>query len=96
MYFALYLFKGIKVPGGVEPLYSTGCRTFAFTKNLKDSHLEKSTLLSSAQLQSSQHALLRSVLAPCEEFKCLSCSSWKQFQHHLPQRKDFSGSQDDF
>lgn len=51
MYFALYHFNRIKVHGGVEPLYSTGCRIFAFTKDLKDSHLEKSTLLGSALLK---------------------------------------------
>lgn len=51
-YFALYLFKGIKVHGGVEPLYSTGCRMFALTEDPKDSHLEKSASLGSAPLQS--------------------------------------------
>lgn len=48
MYFALYCFK--------EPLHSTGCRMFAFTKDLKDLHLGKPTVSGSAPQHSSQHA----------------------------------------
>lgn len=46
--FARYHFK--------EPLYSTGCRMFAFTKDLKDLHLGKPTVHGSALQHSSQHA----------------------------------------
>lgn len=95
MYFTFYHFKGIKGHGGIEPPYSTGYRTSAFTKDL-DSHLEKSTLHGFALLQNSQQALLHSLLAPCEESKHLTRRSWEIFQHHPPQRKGFSGSQDDF
>lgn len=49
MYFALYHFK--------EPLHSTGCRTLAFTEDLKDLHLGMPTVSGSALQHSSQHAL---------------------------------------
>lgn len=47
MYFACDHFK--------EPLYSTGCRMFAFTEDLKDLHLGKPTVHGSALQHSSQH-----------------------------------------
>lgn len=34
--------------------------------------------------------------APRKEFEHLSRSSWENFQHLLPEKKDFSGSQDSF
>lgn len=72
MYFALHHFK--------EPLYSTGCRMSAFTKDLPSG---KPPVRGSALQHSSQHAPqhLR------KEFKHLSHSSWEEISAPPPREE---------
>lgn len=96
MCFVLYHFKRIKVHGGAESCCAAQAAGHSHLQKISKMCPEKSPLFGSVLRQSLRQALLCCVLAPCEEFRHLPCSSREESQHRLPYRKDISGSQDSF